>query len=425
MHSNADHTRHDGRRRVGDAGQVGRRLPAPVVAHRDRTESAWRAAPCPRHEPILPGDTDQYLKNPILLSCNAQWRLSRDRCSCRWISRVAVTECAGIRSSKRTVTERRVDSVASLRTRAKGRPRCTGRRWPRSSPPAPLSTGPTRQTPPRPSRCSPVSDQPPPRWRRAGSAFRSTSAPPTNREKCRTTRHSSAMAGLTRFGRWVSGGGAAGRRGHLTLDTDARDPRVAGLLRALLLRLLAAAPPRPVLVRAIDHTGPTPVFAPFAPLVDAGLMPHPRPASPARGPCSPRRSAGSSATNPASPEDAPRGGRRPPPPRSRGHGAGGGARPTRPRSTALHLVVAGWPPPPCEGPHLPREHADHAGRGPSASVSAPPGGFGTPALRFRLAASARRSSSTPIPPRGWWPGLHDLRARSPARARRNSLASSP
>lgn len=42
--------------------------------------------------------------------------------------------------------------------------------------------------------------------------------------------------------------------GHLTIDNDARDPRVAGLLRAVLLRLLAATPAGCLLVRAIDGT---------------------------------------------------------------------------------------------------------------------------------------------------------------------------
>src|SRR5690242_9019626 len=60
--------------------------------------------------------------------------------------------------------------------------------------------------------------------------------------------------------------------GHLTLDADARDPRVAGLLRCLLLRLLAAAPPGSLLVRAVDGTGGGTVFTPFSALADAGLM---------------------------------------------------------------------------------------------------------------------------------------------------------
>ena len=43
--------------------------------------------------------------------------------------------------------------------------------------------------------------------------------------------------------------------GHLAVDADARDPRVAGLLRSLLLRLLAAAPPATILIRAVDAAG--------------------------------------------------------------------------------------------------------------------------------------------------------------------------
>ncbi|WP_165439852.1 FtsK/SpoIIIE domain-containing protein [Micromonospora kangleipakensis] len=65
--------------------------------------------------------------------------------------------------------------------------------------------------------------------------------------------------------------------GHLSVDTDATDPRVAGLLRALLLRLLAAAPAGSLLVRAVDATaGQDPTggaFAGFAVLSDAGLLP--------------------------------------------------------------------------------------------------------------------------------------------------------
>ncbi|MEU6074964.1 FtsK/SpoIIIE domain-containing protein [Micromonospora sp. NPDC047074] len=61
--------------------------------------------------------------------------------------------------------------------------------------------------------------------------------------------------------------------GHLAVDVDARDPRVAGLLRAVLLRVLAATPAGALLVRAVDATGT--VLAPFAPLADAGLLPPP------------------------------------------------------------------------------------------------------------------------------------------------------
>ncbi|WP_422772201.1 FtsK/SpoIIIE domain-containing protein [Plantactinospora sp. WMMC1484] len=62
--------------------------------------------------------------------------------------------------------------------------------------------------------------------------------------------------------------------GHLTVDADSRDPRVAGLLRCVLLRLLAAAPAGSLLVRAVDAAEGQ-LFAPFAPLADAGLMPPP------------------------------------------------------------------------------------------------------------------------------------------------------
>ncbi|MEU4774145.1 FtsK/SpoIIIE domain-containing protein [Micromonospora sp. NPDC023644] len=61
--------------------------------------------------------------------------------------------------------------------------------------------------------------------------------------------------------------------GHLSVDVDTRDPRVAGLLRGVLLRLLAATPAGALLVRAVDATGTA--LAPFAPLADAGLLPPP------------------------------------------------------------------------------------------------------------------------------------------------------
>ncbi|WP_433388335.1 FtsK/SpoIIIE domain-containing protein [Micromonospora sp. KLBMP9576] len=61
--------------------------------------------------------------------------------------------------------------------------------------------------------------------------------------------------------------------GHLSVDVDARDARVAGLLRGVLLRLLAATPAGALLVRAVDATGAA--LAPFAPLADAGLLPPP------------------------------------------------------------------------------------------------------------------------------------------------------
>ncbi|MEU2613289.1 FtsK/SpoIIIE domain-containing protein [Micromonospora sp. NPDC007271] len=63
--------------------------------------------------------------------------------------------------------------------------------------------------------------------------------------------------------------------GHLSIDIDARDPRVAGLLRALLLRLLAATPAGGLLARAVDGTGGGGTFLDFAALADAGLLPPP------------------------------------------------------------------------------------------------------------------------------------------------------
>ncbi|GIE98052.1 cell division protein FtsK [Paractinoplanes rishiriensis] len=60
--------------------------------------------------------------------------------------------------------------------------------------------------------------------------------------------------------------------GHLTVDATATDARVFGLIRCLLLRLLAAAPPGSLLIRAVDGIGGGAVFAPFADLADAGLM---------------------------------------------------------------------------------------------------------------------------------------------------------
>ncbi|GAB7049585.1 FtsK/SpoIIIE domain-containing protein [Catenuloplanes indicus] len=62
--------------------------------------------------------------------------------------------------------------------------------------------------------------------------------------------------------------------GHLTVDADGRDPRTAALLRAVLLRLLASTEPGALLVRAVDGADAA-VFAPFAALAEAGLMPPP------------------------------------------------------------------------------------------------------------------------------------------------------
>ncbi len=61
--------------------------------------------------------------------------------------------------------------------------------------------------------------------------------------------------------------------GHLTIDADARTTEVAGLIRGLLLRLLAACPAGLVQVRAVDGAAMGATFAPFQPLVEAGVMP--------------------------------------------------------------------------------------------------------------------------------------------------------
>ncbi|HWB35501.1 MAG TPA: FtsK/SpoIIIE domain-containing protein, partial [Rugosimonospora sp.] len=61
--------------------------------------------------------------------------------------------------------------------------------------------------------------------------------------------------------------------GHLAINGDARDPRVAGLLTSLVLRLVAAAPAGDLRIRAVDSTGS--VFGAFAALVPAGVMAEP------------------------------------------------------------------------------------------------------------------------------------------------------
>jgi hypothetical protein len=52
--------------------------------------------------------------------------------------------------------------------------------------------------------------------------------------------------------------------GHLAIDADARDPRVAGLLRSLVLRLLATAPPGSLVIRSVDAAGARTTLAAFA-----------------------------------------------------------------------------------------------------------------------------------------------------------------
>lgn len=171
--------------------------------------------------------------------------------------------------------------------------------------------------------------------------------------------------------------------GHLALDADTRDSRVSGLLRALLLRLLAAAPAGSLLVRAVDAAGAGLTFAAFAPLADAGLFPPPatdhaglRAAlAEAEQWVRPARSAGgrrqrrdrclllviASLPQPADPADLARIGA------LAQHGPAAG----------LHLIVAGWPPPAPSGqatqPPLARSTAV-AVRNPYALVGDPPGG---------------------------------------------------
>lgn len=59
---------------------------------------------------------------------------------------------------------------------------------------------------------------------------------------------------------------------HLAVDTDARDPRVAGLLRTLVVRLLAAAPTGSVRVLALDTAALGATFQPLRPLIEAGAL---------------------------------------------------------------------------------------------------------------------------------------------------------
>lgn len=59
---------------------------------------------------------------------------------------------------------------------------------------------------------------------------------------------------------------------HLALDADARTPQIAALLRTLVVRLLAAAPPGAVRVSGLDSAALGATFLPLRPLVEAGAL---------------------------------------------------------------------------------------------------------------------------------------------------------
>jgi hypothetical protein len=61
--------------------------------------------------------------------------------------------------------------------------------------------------------------------------------------------------------------------GHLAIDAEPDDPRAIGLVRSVVLRLVAAHPAGTVRVRAVDPSGTA--FAAFQALVPAGLMREP------------------------------------------------------------------------------------------------------------------------------------------------------
>ncbi|GGK11801.1 hypothetical protein GCM10010124_00560 [Pilimelia terevasa] len=173
--------------------------------------------------------------------------------------------------------------------------------------------------------------------------------------------------------------------GHLAVDRDAADPRVAGLLRALLLRLLAAAPAGTLLVRTADPAGGG-LFAPFASLTDAGIL-----APPATDAHALR-----AVLAEAEQWIAPARGRRPrhdrtlllvvaglPDGFTRADLGRIGALAQHGPEAGLHLVVAGWPPAPtaADPAARPLPRATQLAVGDSfALVGDPPGGlFGVPA----------------------------------------------
>ncbi|MEU4239085.1 FtsK/SpoIIIE domain-containing protein [Actinoplanes sp. NPDC026619] len=170
--------------------------------------------------------------------------------------------------------------------------------------------------------------------------------------------------------------------GHLAIDASATDERVFGLLRCLLLRLLAAAPAGSLLVRAVDGVGGGAVFAPFADLTDAGLMEPP--ATDRQG----LREVLADAEKWLRPGRgaAPRRGRRDRmklvviaslPELTEGEELRRiAALAQQGPDSGLHLIVAGWPPPPLTAettqPPLPRTMMVSV-RNPYAVVGDPPG----------------------------------------------------
>ncbi|MFI5832955.1 FtsK/SpoIIIE domain-containing protein [Micromonospora sp. NPDC051300] len=63
-----------------------------------------------------------------------------------------------------------------------------------------------------------------------------------------------------------------GAGAHLAIDADGRDPRVGELLRAVVVRLLTAAPAGAVRVVGIDQAAFGAAFLPLRPLHDAGVL---------------------------------------------------------------------------------------------------------------------------------------------------------
>jgi DNA segregation ATPase FtsK/SpoIIIE, S-DNA-T family len=206
--------------------------------------------------------------------------------------------------------------------------------------------------------------------------------------------------------------------GHLALDADAADPRVAGLLRALLVRLLAAAPAGSLLVRAVDASGDALTFTGFAPLADAGLLPPP--AIDQRGLRATLTEAERWVRPAAATGDHRRGRDRNlllviaslPQPLDAVDVARIALLAEQGPSAGLHLVVAGWPPRSGETLPPPLAHATPiALRHPYALVGDPPAGSfsaGPPATGLATPVFLDRD-----PPRGLVNRLcHDLADRS-------------